>query len=489
MKKTLMRGAIAAFAAINLVFGTSIATAATTYTVEHVAPSNGNAIMAPFGYFGGKVITARGRDGVYLEATDRTNNSTVTITAEIADEGRYSIYEVPSYPTEVTSVEFDGRFWMSVFDDVEDNYDLLYSDGTIAGTGIVEIDKGSPTTDQTLATEGGIYFVADDLTTSNDDLFFFDGTSVTDLNVTDEDISSFPFMLREFQGKVSFLVLNDGDGTVEQFTAIGATETFVGVVDDMYSGCFGDSSLKGRGTDESNAYAVVWDECDESDYLWWTDDPDTEYSFLTDETGGISGAFFNGAWYFSGLTNADGRYGLVKAEGDSLTVDHSVIYPGGFVVFGDYLYFDAMDENNEISGLYKLGVDGAITAVVEDWNANREGGAVGAGINGAFFFQNTDADGDAELWVHDADGTRLASDILDGDDSMPDNFATLGSDVCFGAYASSEVDAWDLYCVSGDAALAETGANVDGIATGAVFALLIGSGLAVVGRRVAVGTR
>jgi hypothetical protein len=474
VKKTFATSAIATIAAANLIFSAPFANAATTYTVDRAAESGGMYMTGGnVSEFDGKAIVKRRDESFiyHLMATDRSTNTTVDLVSALLSDGRYFL----SDNSVDTSVVYDGKFWDWVGDDLEGGYDLLYSDGTVAGTGVVEIDCEDPYMDSPIGVSDGIYFIATDSVTDNEELFFFDGSTVTDMNVTDGGSGSNPEGLREFQGKVSFVAVNQTDQNIKQYTAVAGVKTLVGEVAGMWSSDF---ELDGPDVNANHAYAFTYDYNTETSSLWWTDDVDAPYELVTDEAGD-SGAFFNGKYYFDGVFVSGSYTGLASAVGSVVNVDPDFIYPGSFYVLDDVMYFGAYDDTNETHwNLYVMGTDGVVHLVLQDWDSG-----TGAGVGDSFFFQHDGGVSDSELWVADADGARLVSNIREDGESDPSMFGVVGDEVCFGAFPPPvEVEAYDLYCVSGSA-LADTG--VDGGAIGAVgvVTLLVGGGLAVVRRR------
>ena len=476
-------------AATNLVFGATIANAATTYTPELVYAGYETDLAAPPALFNDKVITMTYDTGAgfyQLFATDRSTNTTVRLDEDLAP--RYAVGDVEyGINAPFTSIQFDGKFWTWVDDLVEFNYDLMYSDGTVAGTGVVEVDSNNYDIVNMAGTTDGIYF------SNTDDLFFFDGTIATDMDVTDGFDQSYPFAVRVFQDKVSFLSYNWDDEDVIQYTAVGGVKSAVGEVVSMYSDCLWPGRLYYEQQDANNAYHRISDECVEENELWWTNDPDTLYTSVTTEIGGGDNAFFNGGWYFEGDFNDNNYLGLAKAVGSTITATHEVTYPEGFVVVGDFMYFSAYnDEAYSHYNLYKLGTDGVIHLVFEDWEGSFDW-PVGAGIDGAFFFNNIDDTNGEELWVDDAEGTRLASDIIPGTDgSAPYYLSVVGDEVCFGAYTADNSNDRSLFCAAVSSnvdSLPNTGVDANGIGAAGVLTLLVGGGLAIVGRRFAIAQR
>lgn len=492
MKKSFITGAIAAVAATNLLFGATLANAATTYTVDHAAEGNGDRWVSGVRVsdFDGKAIVLRWDPSTSLykvAATDRTSNTTVILNSGLLTDGRYDVV----YQFQPTGVQFDGKFWMWVEDTTESNYDLLYSDGTLAGTGVIEVDQEDAWSNYTVAAPDGIYFVAATPSSLNHDLYFYNGSGVTDLDVTDGNGDSFPFMLRNFQGEFSFLVYNYNDELVEQYTAINGVKTHVGTVSYMWTDYnnFEDYIPAASDSDANNAYAITWDYSQERSYLWWTNDVDTVYTRQSEEIYN-GGAMFNGAYYFAGDRDLNGYFGLAKAVGDTITSDHTYIEPSEFSVFGDHLYFGAYTDSSYAHwNLYKMGTDGVIHLVIQDWGGISEGGTAGRGTGSSFFFQQADGNGDRELWVDDADGAHFVSNILADGSSNPDYMGVVGNEVCFGAYANSANEYYDLYCVSGKDGLAATGVDVAPIGTAGILTLILGGGLAIIGRRFAIAKR
>jgi ELWxxDGT repeat protein len=154
------------------------------------------------------------------------------------------------------------------------------------------------------------------------------------------------------------------------------------------------------------------------------------------------------------------------------------------------MYFGAYsDSTYEHWNVYKMGLDGVPHVLVADWDGGNTYPKVGAGAGNSFYFPATDASGDTELWVDDSAGAHLALDITPGGDSFPSGFRSAGTEVCFGAFATVDADWYDLYCVSGISSLAATGVDAGGIGTAGVLTLILGGGLAIVGRRFAIAKR
>jgi hypothetical protein len=150
------------------------------------------------------------------------------------------------------------------------------------------------------------------------------------------------------------------------------------------------------------------------------------------------------------------------------------------------MYFAAYDENDDVWSLYSLDTSDNLDIVAENWSYDSYDWAVGAGANGAFFFQACDAEHGCELWVDDAEGTRLAADLTVGtDSSYPYYFSTDGDLVCFSADVDGDgsvANQADLYCVETEM-LASTGVDANGIGAAAALLLIAGAGTAIVARR------
>jgi ELWxxDGT repeat protein len=224
--------------------------------------------------------------------------------------------------------------------------------------------------------------------------------------------------------------------------------------------------------------------------LWHTTAYNTLYTvFVDDDLDDGDGVFFNGRFYFSGLSfdQPNGYPTLSRTDGTTFEAVHGgdLSHPDGFTVAGNKLYFGAYDETDTIWSLYSLDSSDNLELVAEDWSYDEYDWAVGAGANGAFFFQACDVAHGCELWVDDAEGTRLAADLTVGtDSSYPYYLSTDGDLVCFGASVvgdASVEDQADLYCV--EAGLADTGVDANGIGAAAALLLIAGVGTAVVARR------
>jgi len=490
----LIKGAIAVSVVANLALGATAATAATTYTSTLMTGTTLiDDVSAPPAFFNGKIITMTDSNEA-LYATDPSTGSTVDLLSSVnSSVDRYYLLEY-SYGLVkyFTNTQFNGKAWLFVSDYLESNYDLLYTDGTVAGTGVVEVDLDSYWEEEIAANADGLYFWNQDV--AGDNLYWFNGTTVTELNVTDGASNSYPFAIRNFQGKISFLVANTDDGeTIQGYVSSNAEWVEVGTIPNMdpFGAYWNYDHLYFDGQDASNAYVALYDNNNEYS-LWRTPAYNTLYTVLVDDDlSDYDGVFFNGKYYFSGLSNDPSQpnnyYTLARTNGTTVEAVHGadLSYPEGFTVAGNKLYFGAYDENDDVWSIYSLDTSDNLEIVADDWDYDDYDWAVGAGANGAFFFQACDDAHGCELWVDDAEGTRLAVDLSVGtDDSYPYYFSTDGDLVCFSANVvggASVEDQADLYCV--EAGLADTGVDANGIGAAAALLLISGAGTAIVARR------
>jgi ELWxxDGT repeat protein len=491
----LLKGAIAVGVVANLALGATAATAATTFTSTLMTGTALNdGVEAPPAFFNGKIITmVDSNDSLF--ATDPSTGSTVDLLSSTnsgANVDRY--YTRYAYGLEefFTNTQFNGKAWLFVSDDFESNYDLLYTDGTVAGTGVVELDLEAHWPEEIAANADGLYFWNQD-NVGHEDLYWFNGTTATELNVTDESNDSYPFAIRNFQGKISFLVANYSDGeTIQGYVSSDSSWTEVGTIPNMDpTGWWDYDYLKFGGQNASNAYVVLDFNDDYS--LWHTTAYNTLYTvFVDDDIDDGDLVFFNGSFYFSGLSNdpsqPNGYYTLARTDGTTVEAVHAadLAYPDGFSVVGNKLYFAAYDETDTIKRLYSLDTSDNLELVAEDWSYDEYDWAVGAGANGAFFFQACDVAHGCELWVDDAEDTRLAADLTVGtDSSYPYYLSTDGDLVCFSANVAGDgsvPNQYDLYCVETEM-LASTGVDANGIGAAAALLLIAGAGTAIVARR------
>jgi ELWxxDGT repeat protein len=491
----ILRGAVALGVVANLALGATAATAATSYTSTLMTGTTLNGgVEDPSAYLNGKIIT-RADMFEALYSTDPSSAVTVDLLSSInsgANEDRYGVYTDYGLDKYFTNTQFNGKAWLFVKDWVDDKFDLLFTDGTVAGTGVVDLDLEDFWTEEIAANADGLYFWNED-NLGHEDLYWFNGTTVTPLNVTDASTESYPFAIRNFQGKISFLVANYDDGeTIQGYVSTGSTWSEVGTIPNMDpTNGWEYDYLKFGGQNASNAYLALEDNNNEYS-LWHTTAYNTLYSVLVDDDlDEYIGVFFNGKYYFSGLSNdpsqPNGYYTLARTDGTTVEAVHGadLSYPEGFTVVGNKLYFAAYDETDTTWSLYSLDTSDNLELVAEDWSYDGYDWAVGAGANGAFFFQACDNEHGCELWVDDAEGTRLAVDLTVGtDSSFPYFFSTDGDLVCFSANVvgdASVEDQADLYCV--EAGLADTGVDANGIGVAAALLLIAGAGTAVVARR------
>lgn len=490
----LIYGAIAVGVVANLALGATAATAATTYSSTLMTGTTlSDDVTTPPAFFNGKVITLTNASEA-LYATDPSTGSTVDLLSSVNSSGdRYYVSYAYGLVKYFTNTQFNGKAWLFVFDDLESNYDLLYTDGTVAGTGVVELDLDSYWDEEIAANADGVYFWNQD-NLGHQDLYWFNGTTVTELNVTDVSTDSYPYAIRNFQGKISFLVANYDDGeTIQGYVSSNASWSEVGVIPNMDpTNYLNYAYLYFDGQDASNAYVALDDNNNEYS-LWRTSAYNTLYTVLVDnDLNHSDGVFFNGKYYFSGLSTDPSQPNdyptLARTNGTTAEAVHGgdLSYPGGFTVAGNKLYFAAYDEGDNTWSVYSLDTSDNLDMVAEDWSYDGYDWAVGAGANGAFFFQACDDAHGCELWVDDAEGTRLAADLTVGtDSSYPYYFSTNGDLVCFGATVvgdGSVVDQDDLYCVETEM-LASTGVDANGIGAAAALLLIAGAGTAIVARR------
>jgi ELWxxDGT repeat protein len=489
----LLKGAIAVGVVANLALGATAATAATTYTSTLMTGTALNdAVEAPPAFFNGKIITmVDSNDSLF--ATDPSTGSTVDLLSSTnsgANVDRY--YTRYAYGLEefFTNTQFNGKAWLFVSDDFESNYDLLYTDGTVAGTGVVELDLEAHWPEEIAANADGLYFWNQD-NVGHEDLYWFNGTSVTELNVTDVSTDSYPFAIRNFQGKISFLVANVADGeTIQGYVSSNSSWSEVGIIPNFDpSSEWYYEDLNFGGQDASHAYVAL--DFNFGYSLWHTTAYNTLYTvFVDDDLDDGDGVFFNAKFYFSGLSfdQPNGYPTLSRTDGTTFEAVHGgdLSHPDGFTVAGNKLYFGAYDETDTIWSLYSLDSSDNLELVAEDWSYDEYDWAVGAGANGAFFFQACDVAHGCELWVDDAEGTRLAADLTVGtDSSYPYYLSTDGDLVCFSANVAGDgsvPNQYDLYCVETEM-LASTGVDANGIGAAAALLLIAGAGTAVVARR------
>ena len=491
----LIKGAVAVGVVANLAFGATAATAATTYTSTLMTGTIlDDDVLAPPAFFNGKIITITS-DNHWIYATDPASGTTVDLLSTVNGgvNQRYEIAYTYNYDNYFTDTQFDGKAWFWAFDMDEENYDFLYTDGTLAGTGVVELDRDDYIQEEMAANADGVYFWNEDDAGGN--LYWFNGTTVTELNVTDGASNSYPFAIRNFQGKISFLVANTDDGeTIQGYVSSNSSWTEVGTIPNMdpTGGNWSYEYLYFAGQDASNAYVVLDDNNNEYS-LWHTSAYNTLYTVLVDNDLYDSyGNFFNGKYYFPGLSEDPSQpndyHTLARTNGTTVEAVHGadLSYPEGFTVAGNKMYFAAYDENDDVWSLYSLDTSDNLDIVAENWSYDSYDWAVGAGANGAFFFQACDAEHGCELWVDDAEGTRLAADLTVGtDSSYPYYFSTDGDLVCFSADVDGDgsvANQADLYCVETEM-LASTGVDANGIGAAAALLLIAGAGTAIVARR------
>jgi ELWxxDGT repeat protein len=492
----LLKGAIAVGVVANLALGATAATAATTYTSTLMTGTIlDDDVNAPLAFFNGKIISMTD-DSSWIFATDPASGTTVDLLSTLnSGYQRYDILYTYGLDKYFTNTQFNGKAWFFVYDYDEGNYDFLYTDATVAGTGVVELDLDSYSywTQEIAANADGVYFWNQD-NLGKEDLYWFNGTTVTELNVTDVSTDSYPFAIRNFQGKISFLVANYDDGeTIQGYVSSNSSWTEVGVIPNMdpNNNWEYDTLYFGR-QDSSNAYVVLENNSNEYS-LWRTTAYNTLYTVLVDDDIYDSdGVFFNGKYYFAGLSTDPSQpndyHTLARTNGTTAEAVHGgdLSYPEGFTVVGNKLYFAAYDEDDNNWSLYSLDTADNLDMVAENWSYDGYDWAVGAGANGAFFFQACDDTHGCELWVDDAEGTRLAVDLSVGaDSSFPYYFSTDGDLVCFSADVDDDgsvLNQDDVYCVETEM-LASTGVDANGIGGAAALLLIAGAGTAIVARR------
>jgi ELWxxDGT repeat protein len=492
----VLKAAIAVGVVANLALGATAANATTTYSAPLMSGTTLNDnVAAPVAFYNGKIITMTG-DTVSLFATDPSSASTVDLLSTVnsgANAGRYALEYNYGLDKPFTDTQFNGKAWLFVDDSLENNWDLFYTDGTLAGSGVAELDLRDYWEQEIAANADGVYFWNED-NLGHEDLYWFNGTTVALLGVTDASRSSYPFAIRNFQGKISFLVANYADAeTIQGYVLGNASSTQVGVIPNMDPNNNWDwDYLNFSGQNASAAYLGLSENNNEYS-LWRTTAYNAPYTVLVDnDIYGSEGVFFNGKYYFSGLSTdpsqPNGHSTLARTDGTTVEAVHGadLSYPEGFTVVGNKMYFAAYEETYNIRSLYSLDTAYNLDIVAEDWEFDGYDWAVGAGANGAFFFEAIDAEHGSELWVDDAEGTRLALDLNVGTaNGYPHNFSTDGNLVCFSATVIGDASVAlqdDLYCVE-TAMLASTGVDASGIGAAAALMLIAGVGTAVVARR------
>lgn len=493
----VLKAAIAVGVVANLTLAATAANAATTYVSTLMTGTTlNNDVSAPVAFYNGKIITMTDTDES-MYATDPSSASTVDLLSTVnsgANAGRYTVKFNRGLDKYFTDTQFDGKAWFYLDDSLENNADLFYTNGTLTGSGVVELDLISYWEEEIAANADGVYFWNEDDDGGHEDLFWFNGTNATEMNVTDADNGSYPFAIRNFQGKISFLVANYADAeTIQGYVSSNGSWTEVGVIPNMNpNNSWEWDYLDFGGQNASVAYLGLYDNNNEYS-LWRTTAYNTPYTVLVDnDINDSEGVFFNGKYYFSGLSTdpsqPNGYDTLARTDGTTVEAVHGadLSYPEGFTVVGNKMYFAAYDETDTIWSLYSLDTADNLDIVAEDWDYDGYDWAVGAGANGAFFFEAIDAEHGSELWVDDADGTRLAVDLNVGTaNGYPHHFSTDGNLVCFSATVIGDASValqTDLYCVETEM-LASTGVDASGIGAAAALLLIAGVGTAVVARR------
>ena len=497
------RAAVAGIAVSLLVAGSTVfmastaanATAPATYKASNVLTyGDGDAnkltdnVANDPAEFNGKVVTVD-NSNQHLFVTDPTDNSTVDVAAGLmyVNDGGPTYEAWLNWNTDLTgsltSIKYDGKFWLWVYTEVNgsyDGYDLLYSDGTAAGTGIIDMQDQNgdyiddPYYQETVGIDvdgvgSGIYFVQDEynINWQNSDLYFWDGTTTAgvgeavDMNIDPtHTYESQVYALRNFDGHITFIEENLDSMQIEQYYAIDGVETKVGNIvtpagDNPNNGWTWTEELYWGGQTDTTAYVQVnWADYGSGGdtYILSTTGYNTLYTVRPGTVGDVNtgdAIIYNGAYYYT-----SGSGDLTKLVGtNQFAVNTDINYPNSYALANGKLYFYGYT-SYDLSGIYAIDSSDDMSTIVGDWNYDGFGDHVGAGADGAFYFQACDDRHACELWVNDADGTRLADDInIDwatwDSDSYPYYFATVAGNVFFSAYNYENAN-YDLYTVGVD---------------------------------------
>jgi ELWxxDGT repeat protein len=363
--------------------------------------------------------------------------------------------------------ELNGQLYFSA-DDGADGYELWKSDGTEAGTVMVEdLFPGTYYDQKTQAIRayssypgpftkfnGELYFPADD-GTDGFELWKTDGTK--DGTVLVKDIAPGAFDGLPYGGLYSFLTpiggelyfaADDGDHGSELWKTDG-TEAGTVLVKDIVPGSFGSEPYNLVNMNGILFFDAFQDNTG-NDELFKSDGTAAGTVLVADINPGSSGSYLhdptlvNGILYFAAN---DGTHGKElwrsdgTAAGTQLVADLNAGLTGSQLSYLTNLngtLFFAANDGNLGSELWRTDGTASGTVLVKDIDPGSAGSNVKGivNVNGTLYFSASDGTHGNELWKSDgtAAGTVLVQDLNQRSvDSNPANFTVLGNSLLFSA--------------------------------------------------------
>ncbi|MEO9872794.1 T9SS type A sorting domain-containing protein [Ekhidna sp.] len=324
--------------------------------------------------------------------------------------------------------------------------------------------------------DGALYFSAEDATNGTE-LWKYDGTTATVIDIQTGSGSSEPEYFYVFNNELLFFA-DDGVVGNELWKYDG---TNVSLLEDIRTGAIGSVGSNGPSF-ARNENIVVFQAFSE---LYQYDGTNVTLAADINPTGGSTPrniTEFNGIFYFSAFASVDQSTELWQYDGTTASLV-SDIYPGSessqvnrLVATDDYLYFVARDGVSE-KDLYKY--DGTtITSIdVNPNNSDRNGEAFIdflTAIGNTVYFQGYGSvEQRSELWKYD--GTTLTEIVIrPGEEtSAPRHITELNGEIYFTALEGSGTQGWHLWRYDGiDASVVVT----NGINEGSNLFNLVGDG-------------
>jgi ELWxxDGT repeat protein len=453
VRSATITGSLAATAAIGLASGAEAADAATfdAAQVKDINPS-GNSSPGDFVELNGVLLfhADDGTSGYELWRTDGTEAGTYMLKDIAGGAGQ------GSYPQGLTNV--NGTVFFSAFDGNEptsDGTELWMTDGTAAGTQLVEdISPSSGSFPSYLTESGGLLFFSADDAPNNPELWRSDGTETGTYKIEEINSSggSFPGELTDVGGTLFFaasdttldreLWMSDGtlggadrvadinasgDGNPRHLADLGGT-LFFSAIDGPDSGT----------TSPPSGYELWKSDGSTTQLVKDINPTDSGYPYyLTNVGGTLFFQAFDGpepGFNSTELWKSDGTSGGTQLVKDINPTGYSA--PNGFTGLGGSVFFAA---NDGTYGYELWGSDGTGpgTQLVKDI---RPGSATSdpdylTEMGGNLFFVADDGSSGDEPWVSDGTGagTALVKDINPSGSSSPGHLTGFGGNLFFSA--------------------------------------------------------
>lgn len=331
-------------------------TAIGTQLVKDIRPGSGNSLLVNLFPLDGRLFfkASDGSHGNELWVTDGTTAGTVMVKDIHASSGGYS----------GIGTGYMGSFYFNANDGVNNN-ELWVSNGTEAGTMLLKEICPGPTTSDVgpfFTINGTLYFSADDCV-NGAEVWVSDGTDAGTMMLADINpgaASASPGRFTAFNGEVLFHASREGEGPELWITDGSVAGTRL--VKDINPGSASSYvPLSGFTVSNGRAYFAANDGSTGLE-LWVTDGTEGGTQLVKDINPGMfSGlsssirrmASYDGRIYFAGNDGVHGTELWVTDGTSAGTYMLNDIHPsgsadpGGYVVYGDKLYFIAKQADGD----------------------------------------------------------------------------------------------------------------------------------------------